>query len=121
MAHYAKLNEQDIVVAVIVIADDMETTDGVLDENKAIRFCASLTGHESWKKTSFNNKIRKQFAGIGYTYDRINDVFVSPKPYASWTLDNNFDWQPPIARPDDGNIYSWDESSQTWNIFMRIN
>jgi hypothetical protein len=66
------------------------------------------------KRTSYNNNIRKQFAGIGYTYDAVADVFISPSPYPSWVLDENYDWQAPIAYPADGKFYSWDETNQVW-------
>jgi hypothetical protein len=66
------------------------------------------------KRTSYNNNIRKQYAGIGYTYDPVNDVFICPQPYGSWTLDDNFDWQPPTPKPDDGKRYAWFEPNQQW-------
>ena len=60
--------------------------------------------------------MRKQFAGVGYTYDDVNDVFVSPQPYPSWSLDENHDWQPPSTKPDDENTYTWNEETQSWDI-----
>ena len=60
--------------------------------------------------------MRKQFAGVGYTYDDVNDVFVSPQPYPSWSLDENHDWQPPSPKPDDENTYTWNEETQSWDI-----
>jgi hypothetical protein len=65
------------------------------------------------KRTSYNNNIRKQYAGIGYTYDAINDVFIAPQPYPSWSLDENFDWQPPTPMPTEGMWY-WNEEELTW-------
>jgi hypothetical protein len=62
---------------------------------------------------SYNGNIRKQYAGIGYTYDAVNDVFIAPQPYPSWSLDENFDWQPPTPMPTEGNRY-WDEDSLSW-------
>jgi hypothetical protein len=62
------------------------------------------------ERTSFNGNIRKQYAGIGYTYDPVNDVFIAPQPYGSWTLDENFDWQPPTPMPaEEGKVYTWFE------------
>ena len=64
-------------------------------------------------RTSYNHNIRKQYAGIGYYYDEVADVFVAPQPYPSWTLDTNHDWQPPVARPEEG-YWSWDEDNLQW-------
>jgi hypothetical protein len=116
MAHYAKLNEGNIVEQVIVIDNDKELTNGVEDESAGVAFCASITNHQSWKKTSYNNNIRKQYAGIGFTYDPVKDVFVAPQPFPSWSLDSNSDWQAPTPRPEDENIYYWDESTLSWNL-----
>jgi hypothetical protein len=66
-----------------------------------------------WIETGSN--IRKQYAGIGYTYDETNDVFITPQPFASWTLDGEHDWQPPTAKPDDGKVYNWNEDTQAWD------
>jgi hypothetical protein len=66
-----------------------------------------------WIETGLN--IRKQYAGIGYTYDETNDVFIEPQPFPSWTLDSDHDWQPPTAKPDDGKVYNWNEDTQAWD------
>lgn len=68
----------------------------------------------TWIQTSYNNKIRRRFAGVGFTYDAENDVFIGPQPFPSWSLDENFDWQAPVAKPDDGKFYYWDEDDQSW-------
>lgn len=107
MAHYAFLNDQNIVVEVIVGIDETELIEGVDPETWYGQF-RGLT----CKRTSYNNRIRKQFAAVGDTYDPIADVFVAPSPFPSWTLDANHDWQPPIAKPD--GVHFWDESTQTW-------
>ena len=65
----------------------------------------------TWKQTSYNDNFRKQYAGVDFTYDAAKDEFVAPKPYGSWTLDSNNDWQPPITYPTDGNSYWWDEGT----------
>ena len=75
-------------------------------------FYAEATGH-TIKRTSYNNNIRKQYAGIGYTYDSVADVFIAPQPYTSWSLDNDFNWQPPTPMPAEGMWY-WSEPEQAW-------
>ena len=70
----------------------------------------------NWVQTSFTHSIRKQFAGVGFTYDSVNDVFVRPQPFPSWTLDENHDWQAPVVYPDDGNNYAWNEAAQEWDV-----
>ena len=114
MAHYCRLDENNIVTEVIVI-DNKDTADanGVEKEYIGAAFCERLFGG-TWKQTSYNGNIRKNYAGIGYTYNADIDAFVAPKPYASWTLDANAQWQAPTAMPTDGKMYSWNEESQTW-------
>jgi hypothetical protein len=109
MAHYAFLNENNIVTEVIVGIDETETIDGLLPETWYGDYRSQVC-----VRTSYNGKIRKQFAGVGFTYNPIADVFISPQPFASWTLDNNYDWQPPTAVPTDGKNYSWDETLLQW-------
>jgi len=105
MAHFAEIDSTNTVLRVIVVDDEHE-------ENGA-EWCHNLLGG-TWVQTSYNNRIRKQYAGIGYTYDAVADVFISPKPFESWSLDENYDWQPPIAYPADEKGYSWDEANQVW-------
>ena len=114
MAHYAQIDENNIVTQVIVI-DNKDTADanGVEKEYIGAAFCERLFGG-TWKQTSYNGNIRKNYAGIGYTYQADIDAFVPPKPYASWTLDANAQWQAPTAMPTDGKMYSWNEETQTW-------
>jgi len=114
MAHYAQLDENNVVTQVIVI-DNKDTADanGVEKEYIGAAFCERLFGG-IWKQTSYNGRIRKNYAGIGYTYREDIDAFVAPKPYASWTLDANAQWQPPVAMPTDGGMYSWDEATTSW-------
>jgi len=119
MAHYAWLDENNIVVNVSVGVDEniiQTDLDGsqVGGTSEAWEtFYSQATGHNI-KRTSYNNKIRKQYAGIGYSYDSINDVFIAPKPFASWSLDENFDWQAPTPMPTDGKFYTWNESELNW-------
>lgn len=105
MAHFAKINDDSIVENVIVINDEFEN-----DGQNYINNVLGLEGR--WIQTSYNNRIRKVFAGIGFTYDEQNDVFILPQPFPSWYLDSNFDWQPPIPKPD-GN-YWWNEALREW-------
>ena len=109
MAHYAQVNSDKVVVQVLVMDNDMETNDG---EAACITWLKDNVHSDDWVKTSYNNKIRKQFAGIGSIYDSVKDKFLAPQPYASWALDSNDDWQPPVAMPDDASdhkLYEWDE------------
>jgi hypothetical protein len=114
VAHYCRLDENNIVTQVIVI-DNKDTADanGVEKEYIGAAFCERLFGG-TWKQTSYNGTIRKNYAGIGYTYQSDIDAFVAPKPYASWTLDANAQWQSPVAMPTDGGMYSWDEATTSW-------
>lgn len=104
MAHFAQLDENNIVVNVIVVGDEYETT--YTDWRKQFG--------ETYIQTSYNNRIRKQYACIGFTYNPVADVFVAPQPYPSWTLDSKYDWQAPTPMPRDGKFYKWIESSQSW-------
>ena len=103
MAHFAEIDSTNTVLRVIVVADEHEA-DGA-------NWCNSLLGG-TWVQTSYNGRIRKQYAGIGYAYDAVKDQFVAPQPYASWTLDANNDWQAPEPKPE-GN-YRWNEESLAW-------
>ena len=118
MAHFAKLDANDIVEQVIVINNDVILNDNNEEvEQLGIDFCKSLYGQDTnWVQTSYNNNFRKQYAGIGSKYDRDNNVFVSPQPYPSWSLDESFDWQPPSPYPEDGQYYVWNEDVQSWDL-----
>lgn len=112
MAHYALINTENIVTQVIVGIDETETIEGDTPETWYGNLFNQLC-----KRTSYNaaiNGYRKQYAGIGYTYDPANDIFIAPQPYPSWTLDENFDWQPPTPMPTDNKIYAWFEPNQQW-------
>ena len=109
MAHYAFLDSNNIVTEVIVGKDETELIDGLTPEE----WYGNFRG-QTCVRTSYNNNIRKQYAGIDYTYNETADVFIAPKPFASWSLDANYDWQAPIERPADGKDYSWDEANQVW-------
>ena len=112
MAHFAILNESNIVIRVEVINNAVLLDgDGVEQEQLGIDFLTSLYGAGNYKQTSYNKKIRKNYAGIGYTYDAVKDKFIKSKPYASWSLDENDDWKAPITYPDDDKDYYWNEDN----------
>ena len=124
MAHFAELNSSNEVLRVIVISnDDVDSHGGELS-SEAETFVASIvphsTGGTAWKQTSYNSNFRKQYAGIGHTYDASKNKFISPQPYPSWSLDSNDDWVAPVTKPTiteiDSNIVyiSWDEDNQKW-------
>ena len=117
MAHFAKLGIDNIVLEVLVIDNvDTMTPQGEEKEEIGVEFLRKLTGHETWKQTSYNRSFRKNYAGIGYTYDSSRDAFIPPKPYASWILDEDLcSWLPPTAIPIiEGKNYQWDELNLSW-------
>jgi hypothetical protein len=114
MAHYAFLDENNVVTEVIAGIDETELIEGLHPEIWYGNFKNQIC-----KRTSYNNKIRKQYAGIGYSYDPIADVFIAPQPHSSWSLNDNFDWQPPIEKPSKGYWY-WDETNLEWVEFETL-
>lgn len=116
MAHFAKIGLDNLVTDVLVVAnrETMDST-GVEHESIGVEFLKNLTGHETWIQTSYNGTIRKNYAGIGYTYDSQRDAFIAPKPYPSWTLvEETCRWVSPVAYPTDGKLYNWNEATLTW-------
>lgn len=114
MAHFAKLDENNVVTQVIVVHNNECLVNGVESEDVGIAFCQSLFGG-TWKQTSYNGTIRKNYAGLGYTYDFGRDAFISPKPYNSWVLnEDTAQWQPPVAMPQNDKRYTWDEATTSW-------
>lgn len=109
MAHYAFLDENNVVTEVIPGIDETELIEGVHPEIWYGQFRG-----QRCVRTSYNNRIRKQYAGIGYTYDETADVFVAPPPFPSWALDENHDWQPPIPYPTSEGMWYWDEPNHKW-------
>jgi len=122
MAHYALINNENVVIQVITGVDENTTQidlDGTTVGGSSEaweQFYENQPWHSglTCKRTSYNNNIRKQYAGVGFTYDADADVFIAPKPYPSWTLDENHDWQPPTPMPIDGKRYDWFEPNQQW-------
>ena len=122
MAHYALINNDNIVVQVITGVDEdviQIDSDGTPVGGSAEAW-EDFYASQSWnaglrcKRTSYNSKIRKQYAGIGFTYSDDADVFIAPQPYPSWSLDDNYDWQPPTPKPTDGKKYAWFEPNRQW-------
>jgi len=106
MAHFAEIGFDNTVIRVLVIPDEFESN----GEN----WCRSLLGG-NWKQTSYNGTIRKNYAGIGFKYDVTLDAFIAPKPYPSWLLnEETCRWEAPVPYPNDGQLYSWDESTKSW-------
>jgi len=117
MAHFAELDNNNTVLRVIVV-DNRDTSDanGQEDESIGIAFCRKLFGG-IWRQTSYNANFRKNYAGIGYTFDQGRDAFISPKPFPSWQLDENTcQWTAPTPMPTDGQMYSWDEDTVSWVV-----
>ncbi len=123
MAHFAKLGTGNIVLKVEVVSNDVATTEKAGEE-----FLQNLHGsRDVWKQTSYNTiggehklggtPFRKNYAGIGFTYDEVRDAFIEPKPYDSWTLNEETClWEAPVALPDTENRYNWNEETQQWDL-----
>jgi len=117
MAHFAQLDDNNIVLQVLVVNNaDIINDHGEEDESRGIAFLQQLLGADTrWVQTSYNHRFRARYAGIGHTYDAVRDVFLLPRPYPSWTLDETtYEWVPPVPYPADGNYYVWDESAGVW-------
>ena len=115
MAHFARIDENGVVQQVVVV-DNKDTADasGVEKEHIGAAHLEKILGGV-WKQTSYNGNMRKNYAGIGYTYDAARDAFIPVKPYPSWVLDENTcQWQAPITMPTDGQMYAWDEATTSW-------
>lgn len=111
MAHYAFLDENNIVTQVITGRNEDEVVNGISDWEA---YYGNLRG-QTCKRTSYNANIRKNYAGIGYTYDATRDAFIPPQPFPSWLLDEETcRWQAPVSAPNDDKIYSWDEDTLNW-------
>ena len=113
MAHFAKLGIGNKILKVEVVSNDIALT-----EQAGVDFLNKLYNTtDTWKQTSYNNNIRKNFASIGYSYDQTRDAFIAPKPYASWILDETTcHWEAPVVYPTDGENYTWNEINQTWDL-----
>ena len=129
MAYFSKLNSENIVEQVISINNAIITdANGIEKEQLGVDFINNLyETNDIWKQTSYNTHggihnsngtpFRKNYAGIGYSYDENRDAFIPPKPYISWILNETTClWEAPVARPNDNNIYSWNEENQNWTL-----
>jgi len=116
MAHFALIKNTIVQQVVAVGNADLTNSEGNEQEALGVAFCHSLFGTDgTWMQTSYNGNIRKNFAGIGNTYDLTRDAFIAPKPYASWVLnESTCQWEAPTPYPDDDNDYGWDESTTSW-------
>jgi hypothetical protein len=126
VAHFTKLNQENIVITVNVVHNNELLVDGVEDEQKGIDFLNNLfKTNDTWKQTSYNTHggvhklggtpLRKNYAGIGFTYDEARDAFIAPQPYPSFTLnEDTCQWEAPVALPDDGKDYKWNEETLSW-------
>ena len=128
MAYFAKLNSDNIVTDVNSVHNNvLKDADGVEQEALGITFLTEFSGSNLWKQTSYNTyggvhtlggtPFRKNFAGVEYTYDQTRDAFISPKPYASWILNETTClWEAPVSKPDDNKKYEWNETTTSWNL-----
>ena len=120
MASFAKIGLNNKVIEVLSVNNEvLLDSNGVEQENIGVEFLTNLTGWAIWKQTFYNGNIRKNFAGIGYTYDEDRDAFIPPKPYNSWVLnENTCQWEAPIAYPatNTNEFYFWNEETQSWQL-----
>jgi hypothetical protein len=127
MAHFAKIGKGNIVEKVVVVHNNIATT-----EQAGIQFLKDLYNepYSVWIQTSYNTRggvhktggtpFRMNYAGVGYKYDDVRDVFIPPKPFDSWTLnENTLLWNPPVSFPDDGNRYKWNETIKNWELITK--
>jgi len=116
MSVFAKLDDNNVVIETNSVSDSIATPDNLSQEQQGIDFLTEWSGgYSNWKQTSQTNSFRKNYAGAGYTYDATLDAFIAPKPYPSWLLNTETcRWVPPTPYPSDGNMYTWDEATQSW-------
>jgi hypothetical protein len=116
MAHFAKLDENNIVLAVHVVSNEVITIDGVESEQAGIDFLTDLHGHTKWKQCSYNNTFRNRYPGIGWSFNEELNAFISQQPFPSWTFNNtSLIWEAPTSRPEDEKAYVWNEATQSWD------
>lgn len=115
MAHFAQIDQNNVVTQVIVVHNNELMDNGVESETKGIAFCQSLFPGTNWKQTSYNANMRKNYAGIGFTFDAGRDAFIPPQPFSSWVLnEQTCRWDAPVPYPQDGKNYRWDEPTVSW-------
>jgi hypothetical protein len=115
MAYFAELDDDGTVLQVIAVSN-ADAPDPAPEHSEPLgrAFIASLGLEGEWRQTSYNGNFRKAYAGPGFRYDADADVFIAPRPFPSWTLDANHDWQPPTPMPDEGGPHYWDEDTLSW-------
>lgn len=130
MANFAKIGMNGKVIAVYSVVNEvLHDSNGIEREDIGVNFLTTLYGWSIWKQTSYNTcagvhkldgtPFRKNYAGIGMTYDEDRDAFIEPKPYPSWTLnENTCQWEAPVVKPNDGQYYQWNEENQTWDLIV---
>ena len=118
MAHFAKLDQNNVVIEVHLVHNNELLQDGVESEAKGIQFLVDWSGgYPLWKQASYNGKIRKNYPGVGYIYDAERDAFIAPKPFPSWVLnEDTCIWSAPTPRPTDDQWYKWDEATTSWVV-----
>ena len=118
MAHFAKIGLNSKVIEILSVHNnELKDSNGIEQEVNGIDFLTKLTGYPVWKQTSYNSNFRKNFAGIGYTYDEDRDAFIPKKPFNSWVLNEDTClWESPIPYPQDNNQYKWNEQNQSWDL-----
>ena len=116
MAHFAKLDESNNVTNIYVVSDDIASSNSkVNSEQFGIEFVELHHGNGWYKETYKDGSFRKNYAGVGFTYDSVRDAFIAPQPFPSWTLnEDTCQWEAPVAYPDDDKMYNWDESTTNW-------
>jgi hypothetical protein len=121
MASFAKIGLNNKVITVLSVNNEvLKDSNGVEQEQLGIDFLTNIYGWAIWKQTSYNGNFRKNHAGIGYTYDEDRDAFIPPKIYNSWILnENTCQWEAPIAKPDNENLYRWNEINLNWEVFIK--
>lgn len=117
MANFAKIGKGNIVEKIVVVSNDVATT-----EQAGIDFLnQTFKTNDIWLQTSYNGNMRKNFAGIGFKYDQARDAFIAPQPYSSWILnEDTCRWEAPVAYPNDAQTYNWNEQNQTWDLINNI-
>ncbi len=115
MAHFAKLDKDNTVIDVVALSNEELLDDGIESEEKGIVFLTHWSnGHYKWRQTSYNESSHTPYAGIGFTYDKVRNVFISPKPYPSWVLNTKYHWEAPVPAPIDSVSWAWNEDGQIW-------
>ena len=115
MAHFAKLDENNNVIDVVVVKNNVLWNENEVEQEQLGKdFLTNLFPNTVWVQASYNGSFRKQYPLNGSTYDPIKDIFIIPQPFPSWSLDENNDWSAPIPKPTDSDKYDWHEESQSW-------